>query len=72
MKPLEKLIHEKFDKKKKIYRSKIELNTNDIKYKSGLYHMIEEFKKLIKLKKNDLPNFHDYLKTMKLIKVIYE
>jgi predicted dehydrogenase len=72
MKPLEQLTYEKFGKNKKIFRYKIKSNIKDIKFKSGLYYMLEEFKKLIKQKKHEIPNFLDYFNTIKLIKIIYE
>ena len=72
MKPLEQLTFEKFDKDKKLQRLKIKININDIRYKSGLHCMVEEYIKLIKKKKNSITKFEEYFNTMKLIKAIYE
>lgn len=72
MKPLEQLTYEKFDKNKKIFRYKIKSSIEDIKFKSGLHYMLKEFAKLIKQQKHQIPNFFDYFKTIKLIKIIYE
>ena len=72
MKPLEQLTFEKFDKNRKLTRSKINMNIKDIQYKSGLYCLVEEYIKLIKGKKNNITSFDEYFKTMRLIKNIYE
>ena len=72
MKPLEQLTFEKFDKNRKLTRSKINMNIKDIQYKSGLYCLVEEYIKLIKSKKNNITSFDEYFKTMRLIKNIYE
>ena len=66
-KPLEKL--------KLFYPKNIKLKKNydyfDKKYKPGLYNQALEILKFYKNKNNNLVTFHEYLKSVKIIRDIY-
>ncbi len=71
LKPLEDLTYETLEKYK-IVRKRFLRGNIDIKYKPGFYLMLRNFVKLIKRKTNSTVNFDEYLKTVKIIKKIYE
>jgi predicted dehydrogenase len=68
--PLEDLMFEKFENKKRKRLSFKRLKI-DKDFKPGIYNQVGEFLKMLKNKKNKLVKFEEYFETVKLIKKIY-